>query len=173
MSILSHRRIHKGFTIVELIISITVIGILAGIVVVSYNGGQKKAQDTSVRADLEAIAGHLEAGRVRNTPANFASTEAELEALDIKIAKNAYDTTIAYNMIYCVLTTPGAEQYQAFTLVAKSKSGNIFKIDQDGFKTHTLTQSDLTASLCSTFSQTLVSNGMTTGGVWKTWARSG
>lgn len=156
----------------ELIITITVIGILTGIVLVSYNGGQKKAQDTSVRADLEAIAGHLEAGRVRSTPSNFASSEATLEALDIKIAKDAYDTTIAYNMIYCVLTT-GTEAYQAFTVVAKSKSGNIFKIDQDGFKTHTLTQTDLTAGLCTALGQTLVSNGMTTGGVWKTWARSG
>jgi len=45
----------KGFTIVELLIVIVVIGILAAITIVSFNGVQQQARITSVKADLVAI----------------------------------------------------------------------------------------------------------------------
>lgn len=44
-----------GFTIVEVIIVIAVIGMLAGIVVVSYNGTQKRAREASREADMELL----------------------------------------------------------------------------------------------------------------------
>lgn len=44
-----------GFTIVELLIVIVVIGILAAIVVVAYNGIQSKAMATRVVSDLSTI----------------------------------------------------------------------------------------------------------------------
>ena len=40
----------KGFTIVELLIVIVVIGILAAITIVAYNGVQARANDTKIRA---------------------------------------------------------------------------------------------------------------------------
>lgn len=40
-------RTHKGFTIVELLIVIVVIGILAAITIVSYNGIQKRAENAA------------------------------------------------------------------------------------------------------------------------------
>lgn len=45
----------KGFTIVELLIVIVVIGILAAIVIVAYNGVQKRAADAKTVADTVAI----------------------------------------------------------------------------------------------------------------------
>ena len=42
----------RGFTIVELLIVIVVIGILAGISIVAYNGVTAKARDSALRADL-------------------------------------------------------------------------------------------------------------------------
>lgn len=44
-----------GFTIVELLIVIVVIGILAAITIVAYNGIQARAKTASVQADLLAI----------------------------------------------------------------------------------------------------------------------
>ena len=49
------RRKQSGFTIVELLIVIVVIGILAGISIVAYSGIQRNAQVSSVRADLENL----------------------------------------------------------------------------------------------------------------------
>ena len=42
----------RGFTIVELLIVIVVIGVLAGISIVAYNGVTAKARDSALRADL-------------------------------------------------------------------------------------------------------------------------
>lgn len=45
-------RNQSGFTIVELLIVIVVIGILAAITIVAYNGVQGKANDVAVKSDL-------------------------------------------------------------------------------------------------------------------------
>src|SRR6476659_7471535 len=51
----------KGFTIVELLIVIVVIGILATLVIVTFSGIQQRARDTQRQTDINAIQGHLEA----------------------------------------------------------------------------------------------------------------
>lgn len=56
----------SGFTIVELLIVIVVIGILAALVVVTYNGIQQKARDTERKTDINAIHGQLEAYNAQN-----------------------------------------------------------------------------------------------------------
>lgn len=45
----------KGFTLVELLIVITIIGILAGLSLVSYNGTQGKARDATRKSDLRDL----------------------------------------------------------------------------------------------------------------------
>lgn len=44
-----------GFTIVELLIVIVVIGVLAAIVIVAYNGTTRRAQTSSLQIDVEAM----------------------------------------------------------------------------------------------------------------------
>lgn len=48
------RKAISGFTIVEILIVITVIGILASIVIVSYSGSRNNAQNASRLAELKA-----------------------------------------------------------------------------------------------------------------------
>lgn len=55
------KRANSGFTIVELLIVIVVIGILAALVIVTYNGIQQKARDTERKTDIKALQGHMEA----------------------------------------------------------------------------------------------------------------
>lgn len=171
MSTIKNRYLRAGFTIVELLIVITVIGILASIVIVSYNGAQKKGWDASVQSDLDSIAGLLEGSRVRSSPQEFPRTKAILDTLNIKATKSAYDTTITYNMIYCIANT-GANAYQEFLLVAKSRSGTIFAMTQDGFKANTYTQANLTVNFCSDQGMGLVSNGLYAVNTWQTWVQN-
>jgi prepilin-type N-terminal cleavage/methylation domain-containing protein len=49
----------KGFTIVELLIVIVIIGILAAIVVVSYTGVQQRANNTATAAALDQAIGSI------------------------------------------------------------------------------------------------------------------
>lgn len=49
------RQHQKGFTIVELLIVIVVIGILAAITIVAYNGLQARSRDSIRKADLASI----------------------------------------------------------------------------------------------------------------------
>lgn len=51
--VIRHRT--SGFTIVELLIVIVVIGILAAIVIVAYNGVTKRAQTSSLQSDVAAM----------------------------------------------------------------------------------------------------------------------
>lgn len=50
----------KGFTIVELLIVIVVIGILAAIVIVAYNGIQTQAHDTHRVSDVDQVKKFME-----------------------------------------------------------------------------------------------------------------
>jgi len=50
----------KGFTIVELLIVIVVIGILATLVIVTFTGIQQKARDSKRKTDISAVQAALE-----------------------------------------------------------------------------------------------------------------
>jgi prepilin-type N-terminal cleavage/methylation domain-containing protein len=54
------KKTSKGFTIVELLIVIVVIGILAALVLNSFRGVQERARDTKRRTDVNAQASQLE-----------------------------------------------------------------------------------------------------------------
>jgi prepilin-type N-terminal cleavage/methylation domain-containing protein len=71
---------NKGFTIVELLIVIVVIGILAGLVITTYNGIQQKARNTERTTDLKTFQSQLEAYNANNgrypTSTDLGSTSA-------------------------------------------------------------------------------------------------
>lgn len=56
----------SGFTIVELLIVIVVIGILAALVVTTYSGIQAKGRDSQRQADLQALQTQIEAYYANN-----------------------------------------------------------------------------------------------------------
>ena len=65
----------KGFTIVELLIVIVVIGILATLVIVTFTGIQQKGRNTQRQTDINAVDSHVEAF---NAQYGFYPTQADL-----------------------------------------------------------------------------------------------
>lgn len=51
----------SGFTIVELLIVIVVIGILAALVITTFSGVQRRARNTERETDIKAVHGQVEA----------------------------------------------------------------------------------------------------------------
>lgn len=51
----------RGFTLVELLIVIIIIGILATLVIVTFTGVQAKARDSKRQTDIDAVDTHVEA----------------------------------------------------------------------------------------------------------------
>ncbi len=63
---IGHREYRRGFTIVELLIVIVIIGILATITIVSFNGIQAKARDSQRLQDAKTIVQALEIYKTQN-----------------------------------------------------------------------------------------------------------
>lgn len=112
---------HKqpGFTIVELLIVIVVIGILAAITVVAYSGIQNRANDAAIQSDL-----HNFHNLIMQQQVLTGSFPTSLTAsMGFKFSRNAYGLDFqSTNARYCVNTV--TDQYIFY---AKSKSGNYFK----------------------------------------------
>src|SRR6267154_1824364 len=80
---ISIKRKQSGFTIVEILIVIIVIGILAALVLVTFTGVQQKARNTERQTDVKAVASHLE---VYNAQNGFYPTSGQLTANDGSVA---------------------------------------------------------------------------------------
>ncbi len=102
-----------GFTIVELLIVIVVIGILAAITIVAYNGIQDRANSTTVRSDLANTAKKMDLYKV-DSPSGSYPGASQLGAAGLKFTPGAYK--VRNNLYYCI-STDG--QHYAFGAVAK------------------------------------------------------
>ena len=117
----------SGFTIVELLIVIVVIGILAAITVVTFRGVQNRAFDATVQSDLKNAHSkieiyQLEKGKYPRESAALSLPD-NLDAAGIKVSRGSYATSSA-NFIYCP-PYPYTSTTN-FALFAISKSGKTF-----------------------------------------------
>ena len=121
-----------GFTIVELLIVIVVIGILAAITIVAYNGVQNRANDVVIQSDLRGLAQEVliyEANNGAYPPAGQRSGYSQnFPGITFQVSRGAY-SLIVDNLSYCEGTISGTPTY-AFR--AKSKSGNVFSYSSTG-----------------------------------------
>lgn len=119
--------IRKGFTIVELLIVIVVIGILASITIVAFNGIQGRANDVAVQSDLTNIGKKIQVFYA--TYDRWPQGNTDLEAMGISVSKSAYGNhyntgTSFYNVVYC---WPSTTTPDYFAIVAASKSGSVIE----------------------------------------------
>ncbi len=170
----------SGFTIVELLIVIVVIGILAAITIVAYNGVQNRASDTSVQSDLRNIAKQLEVGRVDSTTDSYPTNNTTLAAVvNIKVNKNSYAVApnAGYNLLLCFPTTANPSEY---IILAQSKSGKKFYLRNSGAITEYTGATSWSGGVASTLCDSVVTgwtasgagyaSSDTTSGPWRSWA---
>lgn len=78
----------KGFTIVELLIVIVVIGILAAITLVAYNGIQNRAKASQYKSDAANIAKIAEAVNAKESGTGYPTSTADFSGGDAKLPSN-------------------------------------------------------------------------------------
>lgn len=105
----------SGFTIVELLIVIVVIGILAAITIVAFNGVQNRANDSAVQADIANIGKKIEAERITSGGGYPYPLTA---SLGLSASKSSY-APARNNLYYCI-----SEDFNTFALGSLSTSGN-------------------------------------------------
>ncbi|OGL21861.1 hypothetical protein A2707_00720 [Candidatus Saccharibacteria bacterium RIFCSPHIGHO2_01_FULL_45_15] len=158
----------NGFTIVELLIVIVVIGILAAIVIVAYQGVTNRANDTTIQSDLRNISKQLEHHKLMGTSDVYPSnTDSSLAAVGIKATKEAYSTSSG-NLLYC-----GTADNSAYALASQSKSGNIYTITSSGgiapYTDHTSMGSYI--AICTNLLGVNYPRFGFTTGAWRSWVQ--
>lgn len=161
-----------GFTIVELLIVIVVIGILAAISIVAYNNVQNNAYDSTVKGDLSNLAKKYELYKTESSAGTYplAALAGGVTNPDFQLAvsKSAYKLDgNQYNLLNCSLSSG-----TGYAVVAQSKSGKYFAVSSSNTSIREVTSS---ITLADTSSCPVVAPGSSAygagygGGVWRAW----
>ncbi|HEU0266181.1 MAG TPA: type II secretion system protein [Candidatus Saccharimonadaceae bacterium] len=134
---------YNGFTLVELLIVIVVIGILAAITLVAYNGIQQKAYDATMASDLTTAAKKIEMFVISNGrfPANTTDAAAMGDQFSF--------SPVSQNVILCATSTDTT----SFGIVARNPAGSSqwYEWDTATQKVNKVTPAGTSAAnLCAT-----------------------
>jgi prepilin-type N-terminal cleavage/methylation domain-containing protein len=122
---ISLKKRNQGFTIVELLIVIVVIGILAALVITTYSGIQAKGRDSQRSADVAAVVTQLEAYKSDN--GNYPSLgnlnsqawrTANLKSLDGEALVDPQNTCNPATATNCLAAAPATKIYSYAVLDA-------------------------------------------------------
>jgi prepilin-type N-terminal cleavage/methylation domain-containing protein len=129
--------LRRGFTIVELLIVIVVIGILAGITIATFNGAQKKAKVSSAQSELSNFIKRAELFKIDDSMGAYPSNLATFK--QILIDTNLWNSTRDGNVktyAYCSTGTNYSMVSVQYieTLVDGTK---LYYASKDGLKSFT------------------------------------
>lgn len=147
------RRMHirrssdSGFTIVELLIVIVVIGILAAIVIVAFSGIQDRANSAAVQSDLKnfgkmATLFHADNGA-------YPGTVNQLNGLGWKASMGSYQQNSMGNALYCAIVSGTTA---TFVIAARTKNNTAYTYSpENGLQQYTGAWTGAWATDCPIF----------------------
>lgn len=167
---------HKGFTIVEVLLVVVVVGILAGIILVAYNGVQDRSRASVAQTDLNGAKKRLGLYQARN--GKYPTTFQQLVDANMHFSKSVYEvnTPGKGNMYYCYNTATGQ-----FALGARTVGSATGLIITSSSNIKSVSGNIITANyVCTTIGLTSSSDanattfqGLETGTAnWRDWVQS-
>lgn len=143
---ISLKKRNEGFTIVELLIVIVVIGILALLVITTYSGIQAKARNSKRSSDVKSLQTHVEAfyqdngyypSRTNlNTPSWRTTNMKSIDPNTIKDPSSTCDPTPGSGASTCLVAAPVARSY---AYAVTDTAGNSCESDNTQCSKYTLT----------------------------------
>jgi len=153
-----HYVLNKGFTLIEMLVVISVIGVLASVVLVSYTGAQKQARDTQRKSDIKQYLTSLEnfAGKGNGLYPQRIDTAGVRSSItlctDLGLSgcpedpKNEMDVTFTYRYQSDGSASDGTAEASKFVLWAKLENSANYWVSCSNGKVGTKTQSGFSVS---------------------------
>ena len=134
----------KGFTIVELLIVIVIVGILAAISIITYSGIQNQAHETAVQTDLKNIGTILTQDQITSSTGQPATADSAGLTGKMKVSKSSYNTVgMSSGMFaYC-------RNNEVFAILARSKTNRTYMFDSTSGSVRIVSNTGNLTTLCT------------------------
>jgi general secretion pathway protein G len=122
------KRTQSGFTLIEILVVVVIIGIIASLVVPNFVGRDDQARVAAAKNDLRAIANALEMYRMDN--GHYPSTAQGLEALVTR--PSGFPEPRNYNESGYLRRNPVDPWNNAFVYASNGRSFELFSLGANG-----------------------------------------